>query len=572
VWAVRPLPAASGGAELFCDRAAAADNQFAVGDERPVIESLCQRLDGMPLAIELAAARARAMSPTDLLARLDDRFRLLRAPAREDADERHATLQATVDWSYRLLDDRTRHVFDRMGVFASAVDLDAVAAVADLDLDEFAVVDAVTSLVDQSLVVAERRGAGTCYRLLDTMGAFARNRLREAGQLATVSRAHADWAAARVERLLGQVTGPDEMSAMAALDVLDEFWPDLRAAVHHAIDAADAGLAVRLVGRFGVEALMRERDEVGAWADATARLADFDEQPLARNVLGVGALLDWRGGRRDAMTAKIEAGDRLPPVEETIGGAFDVMATNLSAIFGGQLDVAVARQEQTIERIRSRGVDDFDLGYNMVSIVVLDAYLGAGARGIERLDTNPMFTNPVLQAHAQWMRATALVDSDPRASIAVGKEAVALARRFRTSWIVDTASNYLAAALAEAGDPREAIGALRPVLEHAAGGGGIQSLAVTARSSISVLARLKRERAVAVLAGWIDHQQIAIPGTAGMRRRVADAVTAISESMEEGAYEAARSRGAGMSAEELVAFLRVELDEAARVAGRHVGP
>jgi non-specific serine/threonine protein kinase len=106
----------------------APDASFAVGESQPTIALLCERLDGMPLAIELAAARARVMSPTELLTRIADRFRLLRSRGAAN-DERHATLQATVEWSYQLLDEAARVVFCRLGIFAAAVDLVAVTAV-----------------------------------------------------------------------------------------------------------------------------------------------------------------------------------------------------------------------------------------------------------------------------------------------------------------------------------------------------------------------------------------------------------------------------------------------------------
>ena len=136
VWAVPSLDAAVEGVELFCDRAAAADADFSPTEaERAVIAGICGRLDGIPLAIELAAARVRSMTPGDLAERLDDRFRLLRGGPRSGL-ERHQTLRATVQWSHQLLAHEERVLFDRLAVFAGGFDLGGVEAVcADDTLD-----------------------------------------------------------------------------------------------------------------------------------------------------------------------------------------------------------------------------------------------------------------------------------------------------------------------------------------------------------------------------------------------------------------------------------------------------
>ena len=123
-WPVRPLDPTMEGVELFTERAGAADPSYALGDDDEAVARLCSRLDGIPLAIELAAARIRSMTPADLLTRLDDRFRLLRGG--RDAEARHATLRATVEWSYQLLGEPERNLFDQLSVFAGTFDLPAV--------------------------------------------------------------------------------------------------------------------------------------------------------------------------------------------------------------------------------------------------------------------------------------------------------------------------------------------------------------------------------------------------------------------------------------------------------------
>src|SRR5439155_3208676 len=138
-------------------------------DAAPVGE-ICRRLDGIPLALELAAARVGAMAPAEIASLLDERFRLLTG-GRRRAVERHHTLRATVDWSYSLLDERDRVAFDRLGVFVGGFDTDAAVAVASGDgIEDWDVVDALADLVAKSLVVSEDTAGGTTrYEMLETL-------------------------------------------------------------------------------------------------------------------------------------------------------------------------------------------------------------------------------------------------------------------------------------------------------------------------------------------------------------------------------------------------------------------
>src|SRR5262245_42422743 len=173
--------AATDAARLFVERAVAARPDFALdATNADAVAEVCRRLDGIPLAIELAAARVSSMRPADVAARLDERFRLLTG-GRRTAVERHQTLRATVDWSYSLCSDVERRVFDRLGVFAGSFDAPAAEAVAaGDDLEAWDVLDALTSLVDKSLLVDEETADGsTRFAMLETLRAYARERLDE---------------------------------------------------------------------------------------------------------------------------------------------------------------------------------------------------------------------------------------------------------------------------------------------------------------------------------------------------------------------------------------------------------
>jgi len=214
---------------LFVDRARAVQPAFRVTDATaPALARLCHRLDGLPLALELAAARVRVLPVEQLLARLEDRFRLLTGGSRT-ALPRHRTLRAAVDWSYDLLDAPERALFARLSVFAGGWTLEAAEAVgAGPGLAAAAVLDRLTGLVDRSLVVAEAPGDGTArYRLLETLRQYAQQKLAAAGEAAAVRARHA----AHFLTVAEQAAPGTPAGDVAALDRLEREHANLHEAL-----------------------------------------------------------------------------------------------------------------------------------------------------------------------------------------------------------------------------------------------------------------------------------------------------------------------------------------------------
>jgi predicted ATPase/DNA-binding CsgD family transcriptional regulator len=191
--AIEPLPLAPDAVVLFRDRAAQVDPDFDA--DASTVAELCARLDGLPLAIELAAARSAALGADGLLAAVENHLRLLSGG--RGTDQRHQSLRAVIGWSHDLLDEEDRALFRRLGVFAGSFDLDAVVAVTAGD--RAAVADVLGRLVDKSLVVHER--ATGRWRLLDTIRAFAANQLDASGEWDRLRDQHLRWAAATAARL-----------------------------------------------------------------------------------------------------------------------------------------------------------------------------------------------------------------------------------------------------------------------------------------------------------------------------------------------------------------------------------
>ena len=235
---------------LFVDRATSARSGFTLGGANlDAVAEICRRLDGIPLAIELAAARVAAMTPADISAHLDERFRLLTG-GRRSRVERHQTLRATLEWSYGLLDATERVVFDRLGVFVGSFDADAAeAVVGDDELEHWDVLDALTGLVRKSMIVADAADDGTTrYGMLETLRAFAREKLDLAGETDRWRRRHARYYAEFCERACPHLLGPDELVWVQRVDVeIDNVWAALRWGLDVAVEQEDADLALRVI-------------------------------------------------------------------------------------------------------------------------------------------------------------------------------------------------------------------------------------------------------------------------------------------------------------------------------------
>lgn len=238
-------PLRYGAVRLFVERARAAEAHFAPDRRRmAMIAAICRRLDGIPLAIELAATRAAALGVEELATRLDDRLGLLTG-GRRTALPRHQTLRATLDWSYELLAEPERVLLRRLSVFAGAFSLRAAGAVAaNPEIAPSQVVDGLSSLVAKSLVTADAGGGVRRYRLLDTTRAYAFEKLTESGERDTLARRHAEYYREVFER------AEAEWNTRPAAEWLADYGPridNLRAALDWAFSpSGDASIGVAL--------------------------------------------------------------------------------------------------------------------------------------------------------------------------------------------------------------------------------------------------------------------------------------------------------------------------------------
>ncbi len=349
-WRVPSLSPA-GALALFTERARAVRPDFTVtGAEAAVLAQLCQRLDNIPLALELAAARTSALSVEEIAGRLDDRFRLLSGGART-AVPRQQTLRAMVDWTYDALSEAERRVFNRLAVFGSTFDLAAAEEVVAGDGVETAqVVEVLAGLVNKSLVLAERQGPGgrTCYRLLETMRHYARERLAESGEAAAVRSRHLARAVALAQAAEAGLEGPDQA---VVLDRLEADYDDLRVALAWGTSGGDPEPALRLATALGRFWEVRSHLSEGrSWLEAALLAGGGGESPGLRAVaLNWAAVLAQHQGDYAAARGLYEHSLALRRrLDDRPGAAAALVGLGNLAALQGQLGAAGGHFEEAL--------------------------------------------------------------------------------------------------------------------------------------------------------------------------------------------------------------------------------
>ena len=340
IWRIPSLGPADAEA-LFLDRARLADPNFRLErDQASNVEQVCRRLDGIPLAIELAAARVHMMSVQQILERLEDRFRLLTGGSRT-ALPRHQTLRAAVDWSYQHLDQPEALLFRRLSVFSGDFATDSLEAVCcDAQISAGEVMDLLSRLVDKSLVVAEA-AARFRYRLLETLSEYGRERLAESGEADVLWRRHADHFVRLAETASEERIAEEQGNLTSALEFL-------RASG----DPAGLRLAVALVGYWdsaGRVSEWRERLE------GLLRAVNGEPTVRGRALDGAGWLAFRQSDMAGARALFEEARDLLQGVGDTAELARTLSNLAMVSIFSGEMVEAREHLEESLQVGRRAG-------------------------------------------------------------------------------------------------------------------------------------------------------------------------------------------------------------------------
>jgi predicted ATPase/class 3 adenylate cyclase len=449
VWRVPPLglpPAdhrpealsASDAVTLFCERARAADAEFDLtANNAPAVGRICRRLDGIPLAIELAASRVRVLSPDQIADRLDDRFRFLSAGPRT-ASARQQTLQATMDWSYELLSEPERILLQRISVFVGGFDLEACEAVASDGKHLMApeVLDLLARLVDKSLVMVDGSGREARYRLLETVRQYAGEKLGESGSVEEVRRRHRDYFVQLTDRVF---SAPLSTLPWADWVTRSKVEDDLRAALEWSLAQGEAEASLSLVVPLGYYWTM-----AGRLVEGRARL----EQVLAlsparrssawgRAVNTLGFLLSTQGDFEGSLARHQEALTFARERREVYDSAVASYFVGTSLLHRGDADRAEEVLREAYEDFRAIGSSamgwyEFSLGW--IALARGDPHKAIGhfqqALELGRRGTGEEAA-PLLVAHALASLAplAAMAGETERAE-ALAAEGNEMARRF----------------------------------------------------------------------------------------------------------------------------------------------
>jgi len=368
---------------LFVTRAEAVLPVFSLTKHNAAaVTALCARLDGLPLAIELSAVRLRALSPEQVLARLDERFQLLTGGNRV-ALPRQQTLHGLVDWSFQLCSPNEQMLWARVSVFSGSFDLEAAEQVcSDGSMPRSAVLDAVAGLVDKSVLLREDHEFGVRYRLLETIRGFGHAQLVDGGQEVALRRRHRDYYLELIDRASAGLFGPD---GPAWVEQMRSDHPNVRAALGFSLSQpGEASAGLRLAGAlwFGWRELGL-LSEGRRWLDRLLVVADRPSGTRARALWVLGSLAILQGDVEIARTSLAESARLAERLEDAGASAYSQVFSGQVAMVEGNPESAVQLLETAVKATRANG-DPLGTAMAMILLAFAASAVGNGA-GARRL-------------------------------------------------------------------------------------------------------------------------------------------------------------------------------------------
>jgi predicted ATPase len=560
LWRVPSLDVNSGtesaAVNLFVDRAHSVVSDFSLAQhgEADAVVEICRRLDGIPLAIELAASRMAAMTASDVRDRLDHRLRLLVGSRRGLA--RHQTLRHAVAWSYDLLDDGEKVLLERCSVFAGGFDLESACAVAGSDQDEFEVLNLLDALVRKSLLVADRSSGHARFSMLETIRQFAEEQLAAHGEASEIRAAHSRYFAGRQADIMALWDSPRQREAH---DWFTIELANLRTAFRWAADQGDLDVAAPIATYAGFLGTAVQAYEPIAWAEELIAPAGAVDHPRLA-FLYVLASQCWMPGR----------------IEEAVGYADDAQTMIASAgelPFGleGWLSVAyvlIGQPERWVEWCRARlrrGRDTHTLTRSFLVAALTFAGCGEEARSAANglIDAAEATHNPYALSIALYAYGRAFRDADPAGARDAVRRGLVIAQdsgnQFTESLLAATVSRLEA----EHGDPLAALDYVTLAIRNQRDAGNTTGVCDALAILAALFDRLGRHQPAATMAGFAlsPFTAIAIP-------EINTAITHLRGVLGNQTYESLARKGETMTTAAMVTYAYDQIDHARQALGQ----
>jgi predicted ATPase/class 3 adenylate cyclase len=501
--------AESDAVRVFTQRAAAVRPGFAVTDENAAaVAELCRRLDGIPLALELAASRVTAMTPSEILQRMGERFRLLKGGPRTGSP-RHQTLLSAIDWSYSLLDDSERGVFTRLAVFAGGFDLEAAERVASDDLlGPLDIVDVLTALVSKSMIVASSNdGTTTRYHMLESLRDFALTRLDKSAHWRRRHAAYFGTFAATAGR--GLIAHDEAMWRGRVRVELD----NLRAAVSWALSTGDRDMtrAHVIIAALARESHRDKASGISGWAERAVDSARSADPPVRTAVLAAAAHASLS---RDELAAARELATEAL-VDGIPAGCASPSSAHLALAMSEAYSGRVPRAERTltagIELIEGLAADDpaAQLTHGRATLLAQRAIVRSAAHENDdaRADLDAALAlareigNPSLLVDALYAASWVHWDDDPDRALAALEECIVVTREVGGHSTIDGALSQAARLHVRRGETRPALEMLREAIAHSHRTGYRRATMFALSCAADVFDRAGDAETAAVLAG-----------------------------------------------------------------------
>jgi len=555
LWLVSSLDVGAGidsaAVALFAERARSVASRFSVAtpDETTAVVEICRRLDGIPLAIELAASRMAAMTAGEVRDRLDQRLRLLIGSRR--ALERHHTLRHAVAWSYDLLDDTEKALLDRCSVFAGGFDLQSACAVAGSD-DDFATLDLLDALVRKSLLVADRSSGRTRFSMLETIRQFAEEQLVARGEASQIRATHSRYFAGREADVLTLWDSPRQREAYTWFSTE---LANLRTAFRWAADQGDLDDAATIATYAAFLGYLVNNWEPIAWAEELIEPARAVDHPRLA-FLYVMASLCWVPGR---IEAALRYGDAAQPV--IASGRHEEVPYGLEGLLGG-VYVAIGQPERMLEWCRAqlaRGRDTREITWASLVGALTVAGCGEEARAAATglIDAAEATHNPHVLASALYVHGYAFRDADPAGALDALRRGLVIAQDSGNRGDETHLAGILSAVEADHGDPLAALDYFTLAIRNRHDAGNTTGIRIPLALLAALFDRLGRYEPAATIAGFAIS-----PLTIAAFPEITTAITHLREVLGEATYESLAHKGETMTTAAMATYAYDQIDQA----------